>query len=73
MELYDIRKDFKSIGNVMAITLASTSAFVITTLLFYMNWSLRIGRGVFILNGILIILLLLGGGFYTVISWNSRF
>ena len=59
-ELYDIRKDFKSIGNVMAITLASTSAFVITTLLFYMNWSLRIGRGVFILNGILIILFIIG-------------
>ncbi|MEK7805111.1 MAG: sugar transferase, partial [Planctomycetota bacterium] len=60
MELYDIRKDFKSIGNVMGITLASTSAFVITTLLFYMNWSLRIGRGVFILNGILIILFIIG-------------
>jgi len=60
MELYDIRKDFKSIGNVMTITLASTSAFVITTLLFYMNWSLRIGRGVFILNGILIIFFIIG-------------
>ncbi len=59
-ELYDIRKDFKSIGHIMAITLASTSAFVITTLLFYMNWSLRIGRGVFILNGILIILFIIG-------------
>ena len=59
-ELYDIRKDFKSIGNVMAITLASTSAFVITTLLFYMNWSLRIGRGVFILNGVLITLFIIG-------------
>lgn len=60
MELYDIRKDFKSIGNVMALALASTSAFVITTLLFYMNWSLRIGRGVFILNGILITLFIIG-------------
>ena len=59
-ELYDIRKDSKSIGNVMAITLASTSAFVITTLLFYMNWSLRIGRGVFILNGVLITLFIIG-------------
>lgn len=59
-ELYDIRKDFKSIGNVMTITFASTSAFVITTLLFYMNWSLRIGRGVFILNGILITLFIIG-------------
>ena len=59
-ELYDTRKDFKSIGNVMAITLASTSAFVITTLLFYMNWSLRIGRGVFILNGVLITLFIIG-------------
>lgn len=59
-ELYDMRKDFKSIGNVMAVTAASTSAFIITALLFYINWSLRIGRGVFILNGILIILFIVG-------------
>ena len=59
-ELYDTRKDFKSIGNVMAITFAATSAFVITTLLFYMNWSLRIGRGVFIINGVLITLFIIG-------------
>ena len=59
-ELYNTRKDFKSIGNVMAITFASTSAFVITTLLFYMNWSLRIGRGVFIINGVLITLFIIG-------------
>lgn len=59
-ELYDIRKDFKSIGNIMAIAFASTSAFVITTFLFYINWSLRIGRGVFIINGILITLFIVG-------------
>ncbi len=59
-ELYDIRKDFKSIGNIMAITFASTSAFVITTFLFYLNWSLRIGRGVFIINGVLITLFIIG-------------
>lgn len=59
-ELYDIRKDFKSIGNVMAIAFASITALVITTFLFYLNWSLRIGRGVFIINGVLIIFFVIG-------------
>lgn len=30
-ELYDIRKDFKSIGNILTIAFASGSAFIITT------------------------------------------
>ncbi len=59
-ELYDIRKDFKSIGNVMAIAFASIIALFITTFLFYLNWSLRIGRGVFIINGTLITLFIIG-------------
>ena len=59
-ELYDIRKDFKSIGNIMTVTFASTSAVVITTFLFYISWSLRIGRGVFIINGLLITLFIIG-------------
>lgn len=59
-ELYDIRKDFKAIGNVMAVAFASITALVITTFLFYLNWSLRIGRGVFIIHGILIILFVIG-------------
>ncbi len=59
-ELYDIRKDFKSAGNITAAVLASTCAFVITTFLFYINWSLRIGRGVFIINGVLITLFIIG-------------
>ncbi len=59
-ELYDSRKDFKSIGNIMAVTFASTSACVITTFLFYISWSLRIGQGVFIINGILITLFIIG-------------
>ncbi len=59
-ELYDTRKDFKSIGNIMSITFASASALIITTFLFYINWSLRIGRGVFIINGLLIAVFIIG-------------
>ncbi|NUO08240.1 MAG: sugar transferase [Candidatus Brocadia sp.] len=59
-ELYDTRKDFKSIGNIMTIALASASAFIIITFLFYINWSLRIGRGVFVINGVLITLFIIG-------------
>ncbi|MCF6154069.1 MAG: sugar transferase [Candidatus Brocadia sp.] len=59
-ELYDIRKDFKSIGNIITIAFASGSAFIITTFLFYISWSLRIGRGVFIINGVLITLFIIG-------------
>lgn len=59
-ELYDIRKDFKSIGNILTIAFASGSAFIITTFLFYISWSLRIGRGVFIINGVLITLFIIG-------------
>ncbi|TVM03551.1 MAG: hypothetical protein CV087_04365 [Candidatus Brocadia sp. WS118] len=59
-ELYDTRKDFKSVGNIMNITFASVIAFVITTFLFYINWSLRIGRGVFLLNGAFITFFIIG-------------
>lgn len=59
-ELYDTRKDFKSIGNILNITFASASAFFITTFLFYINWSLRIGRGVFILNGAFVTFFIIG-------------
>ena len=59
-ELYDTRKDFKAAGNIMSIAFASASAFIITTFLFYINWSLRIGRGVFVINGLLITLFIIG-------------
>lgn len=59
-ELYDTRKDFKAVGNIMSITFASISALVITTFLFYINWSLRIGRGVFVINGFLITFFIIG-------------
>ncbi|MDN3511802.1 MAG: sugar transferase [Candidatus Jettenia sp.] len=59
-ELYDMRKDFKSVSNIITIISASTSAFIITTFLFYMSWSLRIGRGVFIILGILITFFIIG-------------
>jgi FlaA1/EpsC-like NDP-sugar epimerase len=44
----------------MAIAFAATGAFVMTTFLFYINWSLRIGRGVFVINGVLITLFIIG-------------
>lgn len=59
-ELYDTRKNFKSIGNIITVTFASASAFVVTTVLFYVTWSLRIGRGVFIILGLLIALFIIG-------------
>lgn len=59
-ELYDIRKDFKSPGNTMTIFFACAGACIITTFLFYINWSLRIGRGVFVINGVLITFLVIG-------------
>lgn len=59
-ELYDIRKDFKSVGNIITIACASAGAFIITTFLFYISWSLRIGRGVFVINGVLITLFIIG-------------
>ncbi len=59
-DLYDLRKDFKSPGNLVAIIFAAAGAFVITTFLFYVSWSLRIGRGVFVINGALITLFIMG-------------
>ncbi len=59
-ELYDTRRNFKSIGNIITVTFASASAFVVTTVLFYVTWSLRIGRGVFIISGLLITLFIIG-------------
>lgn len=59
-ELYDTRRNFKSIGNIITVTFASTSALIVTTVLFYVTWSLRIGRGVFIILGLLITLFIIG-------------
>ena len=59
-ELYDTRRNFRSIGNIITIAFASASAFVVTTVLFYVTWSLRIGRGVFIILGFLITLFIIG-------------
>lgn len=59
-DLYDLRKDFKSPGNLITIIFSAASAFVITAFLFYVSWSLRIGRGVFVINGVLITLFIMG-------------
>ncbi|MCR4292670.1 MAG: sugar transferase [Candidatus Kuenenia sp.] len=59
-DLYDTRKDYKSIGIVLSIIFATAVAFVITTFIFYINGSLKIGRGVFFINGALIIVFITG-------------
>lgn len=59
-ELYDTRKDFKSLGYTMTIVFASACAFVITTVLVYFTWWQRIGRGVFVMLGLLIPLFVIG-------------
>ncbi|MCF6148611.1 MAG: sugar transferase [Candidatus Kuenenia sp.] len=59
-ELYDVRKDYKSIGIILSIIFATAIAFIITMVIFYINWSLRIGRGVFLINGALVIFFIAG-------------
>ena len=61
-DLYDFRKDFRAPSQLFTIACASIAAFIIATFCFYVNWSLRIGRGVFLMNGILIT--------YFLISWR---
>ncbi|OQZ01342.1 MAG: hypothetical protein B6D35_03415 [Candidatus Brocadia sp. UTAMX2] len=59
-ELYDTQKNFKAARNIISIVFASANAFFITTFFFYINWSLRIGRGVFILNGAFVTFFIIG-------------
>ncbi|MDR4506728.1 MAG: sugar transferase [Candidatus Brocadiaceae bacterium] len=59
-EQYRTGKDFKSIGNILSIIFLCACAFIISVVMFYLFWTLRIGRGVFIINGILITFSLIG-------------
>ncbi|MGR3176821.1 MAG: nucleoside-diphosphate sugar epimerase/dehydratase, partial [Candidatus Anammoxibacter sp.] len=56
--LYDFRKDFREPNHLLTIGCASIAAFIVVAFCFYVNWSLRLGRGVFLINGILITLFL---------------
>ncbi len=53
---YDIRKDYRSLSEFLTLLCVSTGAFVLATIFFYVDWSLRIGRGVYLLNAILVTL-----------------
>jgi len=52
--LYDFRKDFRSPYDLLTMACVSIAAFIIVAFVFYVNWSLRLGRGIFLINGILI-------------------
>lgn len=52
--LYDFRKDFRTPSYLVTIACASIAAFIVVTFCFYVNWSLRLGRGIFLINGALI-------------------
>lgn len=58
-DLYDFRKDFRLPYNLVTVASVSVVAFMIVTLCFYFNWSLRLGRGIFLINGILITIFLI--------------
>lgn len=63
--LYDFRKDFRLPHNLVTIAYVSVIAFIIVTFCFYISWSLRLGRGIYLINGILITLFL--------ISWRYAY
>lgn len=53
---YDARKDYRSLSEFLTLLYVSTGAFMLSTIFFYVDWSLRIGRGVYLLNAILVTL-----------------
>lgn len=52
--LYDFLQDFRLPYNLLTIACTSIIAFAIVMFCFYVNLSLRLGRGIFLINGILI-------------------
>ncbi|MDE2321506.1 MAG: sugar transferase [candidate division NC10 bacterium] len=53
---YDVRKDYRSLPEFLTLLYVSIGAFMLSTSLFYVDWSLRVGRGVYLLNAILVTL-----------------
>jgi len=53
---YDVRKDYRSLPEFLTLLYVSMGAFMLSTISFYVDWSLRIGRGVYLLNAILVTL-----------------
>lgn len=53
---YDTRKDYCSLAEFLTLLFVSMGAFMLSTMFFYVDWSLRIGRGVYLLNAILVTL-----------------
>lgn len=53
---HDVRKDYRSLPEFLTLVYVSMGAFMLSTIFFYVDWSLRIGRGVYLLNAILVTL-----------------
>ncbi len=47
---YDVRKDYGSLPQSLTLLGVSVGAFVLSTVFFYVDWSLKIGRGIYLLN-----------------------
>lgn len=72
--LYDFRKDFRTPNNLFAVACTSIVAFIVVSSCFYVNWSLRLGRGVFILNGLLITIFLVSWRYvYSYLAASPKF
>lgn len=53
---YDVRKDYCSLPEFLTLAYVSMGAFMLSTIFFYVDWSLRVGRGVYLLNAFLVTL-----------------
>ncbi|MGR3318019.1 MAG: sugar transferase [Candidatus Anammoxibacter sp.] len=72
--LYDLRKDFRDPYYLFSIVCASIVAFIIAAFCFYVNWSLRLGRGIFLGNGLLIPFLLISWRYiYSILISQPQF
>lgn len=68
--LYDFRRDFRSPNDLMTMAIVSIAAFIIATFIFYVNWSLKLGRGIFLLNGFFITSFLLSWRYFYSHLWS---
>lgn len=47
---YDAKKDYRSLSEFVTLLSVSAGAFILSTFFFYVDWSLKIGRGIYLLN-----------------------
>lgn len=73
-DLYDFKKDYRRPKVSLTVAGAVVTAFVICAFLFYLHGPLKLGRGVFLLNGILILLgIILWRRFYSLLAVRGVF